>query len=54
MKSAGTIKILKRVVFGSYLKTTRAINIKFCYILEERMLNPSTMSKKMYLIIVQS
>ena len=30
--------------FGSYLKTTRAITMKFGYIPGEKMLNPSTMS----------
>ena len=36
----------KGLFFGSYLKTTRVINMKFGYIMEKRMLNPSTMSKK--------
>ena len=37
-------KILNKVSFFvcSYLKTPRAINMKFGYILENRMLNPST------------
>ena len=41
-------KILNKVSLFvcSYLKTPRAINMKFGYILENRMLNPSTVSKK--------
>ena len=54
-----TVAMVRRVAclslfLGSYLKTTGAITMKFGYILEKRMLNPSTMPKKMYLIIVQS
>ena len=36
----------KGLFFGSYLKTKRSINMKFGYILEKRMLNPSTMLEK--------
>ena len=32
--------------FYCYLKTKRAINMRFVYVVEKRMLNPSTMSKK--------
>ena len=44
--SDGTVKIPKMAVFGSYPKTTRAINMKFGYMLENRMLNPPTKLKE--------
>ena len=43
----------KRLIFCACLKTTQAITMKFGCVLENSMLNPSTVSEKMYLIIVQ-